>query len=253
MTHIDLLRHGETVGGNRYRGSIDDALTPPGWAAMRAALGEERGWNRIVSSPLRRCADFARDLAQRHGLPLDIDARLREIHFGDWEGKTASDLLAADPEAVTRFWNDPVNHPPPGAENLLAFQTRVLHAWHEIAAQHAGERLLIVTHGGPIRIILGQVNGLSVLESLRLEVPHAHLSRLESANAPSLARGPRLDPIGESANAPSLARGPRLDPIGESANAPSLARGPRLDPIGEVKVVTEGDDRPAFILLAQSS
>jgi hypothetical protein len=62
-----------------------------------------------------------------------------------------------------------------------------------------------------------------------------------------------LDPIGESANAPSLARGPRLDPIGESANAPSLARGPRLDPIGEVKVVTEGDDRPAFILLAQSS
>lgn len=87
VTRIDLLRHGETAGGSRYRGSIDDALTPLGWAAMRAALGEECGWNRIVSSPLRRCADFARDLARRHGLPLDIDARLREIHFGDWEGE----------------------------------------------------------------------------------------------------------------------------------------------------------------------
>lgn len=179
VTRIDLLRHGETAGGSRYRGSIDDALTPPGWAAMRAALGEECGWNRIVSSPLRRCADFARDLARRHGLPFAIDARLREIHFGDWEGKTASDLLAADPEAVTRFWNDPVNHPPPGAENLLAFQTRVLHAWDEIVAQHAGEYLLIVTHGGPIRIILGQAQGMSVPESLRLAIPHAHLSRLE--------------------------------------------------------------------------
>jgi FdhE protein len=55
----------------------------------------------------------------------------------------------------------------------------------------------------------------------------------EAADAPSLARGPRLDPIGEAADAPSLARGPRLDPIGEAADAPSLARGPRLDPIGE--------------------
>jgi len=183
-TRIDLLRHGETTGGNRYRGSIDDALTLPGWTAMRAALGKECGWNRIVSSPLRRCADFARDLAQRQALPLDIDARLREIHFGDWEGKTAPDLLAADPGAVTRFWNDPVNHPPPGAENLLAFQTRVLHAWHEIAARHAGEHLLIVTHGGPIRIILGQAQGMPVPESLRLEVPHAHLSRLEVKAVP---------------------------------------------------------------------
>jgi len=48
-----------------------------------------------------------------------------------------------------------------------------------------------------------------------------------------VARGPRLDPIGETATGPSLARGPRLDPIGETATGPSLARGPRLDPIGE--------------------
>jgi hypothetical protein len=58
----------------------------------------------------------------------------------------------------------------------------------------------------------------------------------ETANAPSLAHGPRLDPIGETANAPSLAHGPRLDPIGETANAPSLAHGPRLDPIGDIVI-----------------
>ena len=184
MTRIDLLRHGETEGGSRYRGSIDDPLTPRGWAAMRAALGEARDWNRIVSSPLRRCADFARDLAQRQGLPLAIDARLREIHFGEWEGKTASGLLAADPEAVTRFWNDPVNHPPPGAEDVRALEARVLLAWEELVARHAGERLLVVTHGGPLRIILGRVQGLSLAESLRLEVAHAQRFRMEARPEP---------------------------------------------------------------------
>ncbi|MEW6353639.1 MAG: Rne/Rng family ribonuclease [Pseudomonadota bacterium] len=61
-----------------------------------------------------------------------------------------------------------------------------------------------------------------------LPIPHH-----ESANGPSMARGPRLDPIAESANGPSVAHGPRLDPIAESANGPSVARGPRLDPIAE--------------------
>lgn len=184
VTRIDLLRHGETVGGGRYRGSIDDALTPQGWAAMSAALGKECGWDRIVSSPLRRCADFARNLALRHALPLEIDARLREIHFGAWEGKTTSDLLAADPEAVTRFWNDPVNYPPPGAEDVRALETRVLLVWEELVARHAGEQLLVVTHGGPLRIILGRVQGLSPTESLRLEVPHAQRFRIVVQHEP---------------------------------------------------------------------
>ncbi len=190
VTRIDLLRHGETVGGSRYRGSIDDALTPQGWMAMRATLGEERGWDCIVSSPLRRCADFTRDLAQRHALPLEIDVRLREIHFGDWEGKTVSDLLATDPEAVTRFWNDPVNYPPPGAEHVCDLEARVLLAWEELVGRCAGEQVLVVTHGGPMRIILGRVQGLSLAESLRLEVPHAHCSRLEARQVPEETHRP---------------------------------------------------------------
>ena len=146
---------------------------------MSAALGEECGWNRIVSSPLRRCADFARNLALRHALPLAIDARLREIHFGAWEGKTASDLLAADPDAVTHFWNDPVNHPPPGAEDVRALEARVLLAWEELIARHAGEQLLVMTHGGPLHIILGRAQRLSLTASLQLEVPHAQRFRIE--------------------------------------------------------------------------
>jgi len=198
VTRIDLLRHGETIGGSRYRGSIDDVLTPQGWAAMHASVDERDVWDRIVSSPLRRCADFARDLALRQTLPLEIDVRLREIHFGDWEGKTASELLAADPEALSRFWNDPVNHPPPGAEDVRALEARVLFALEELVRRYSGEQVLVVTHGGPLRIILGRVQKLTLAESLRLEVPHARCFRIETQSGSETARTDFVLRAGES-------------------------------------------------------
>lgn len=179
-TRIDLLRHGEAVGGYRYRGSLNDPLTPQGWVAMRAALGEQRDWNHIVSSPLLRCADFARNLAQRHSIPLHMDARLREIYFGEWEGKTATELLALDKDAVTRFWNDPVHYPPPGAEDVRDFQARVLRAWTDLLLNHRGEHVLVISHGGPMRIILGFVQNLPLLESLQIEVAHAQRFTVEA-------------------------------------------------------------------------
>ena len=179
ITRIDLMRHGEAVGGNRYRGSINDPLTPQGWVAMRAALGEQRDWDHIVSSPLLRCADFARNLAQRHSIPLHLDARLREIYFGEWEGKTATELLALDPDGVSRFWNDPLHYPPPGGEDVRDFQARVLRAWEELLVRHRGERLLVISHGGPLRILLGHVQKLSLLESLQQEVDLAERFNIE--------------------------------------------------------------------------
>ncbi len=67
VTTVDLLRHGEPEGGNKYRGALDDPLSELGWAQMRAATGDRCPWQAIVSSPLRRCAAFARELANRHG------------------------------------------------------------------------------------------------------------------------------------------------------------------------------------------
>ena len=148
--------------------------------AMRTSLGDQRNWDHLVSSPLLRCADFARNLAQRHSIPLQMDARLREIYFGEWEGKTATELLALDQDAVTRFWNDPVHNPPPGGEDVRDFQARVLRAWTDMLLHHRGENLLVITHGGPMRIILGHVQNLPLLESLQVEVAHAQRFFIEA-------------------------------------------------------------------------
>ena len=118
ITTIDLLRHGEPVGGRKYRGQTDDPLSEKGWQQMRDAVGEHRPWQHIVSSPLVRCQAFALELARKQSLPLSFDERFMEVQFGVWEGKTAAQLCADDPHVIERFKRDPLNQRPAGAEPL---------------------------------------------------------------------------------------------------------------------------------------
>src|SRR5512135_3739579 len=157
LTTIDLLRHGEPVGGQRFRGTIDDPLSELGWRQMEATAGALPAWQVVVSSPLRRCADFASALAGRHGVPLEREAGLREIGFGEWEGYTAKELMETSPEALTRFWSDPRGQTPPGGEPFADFAARVVAAWEGLLARHQGKQILLVCHGGVIRLILAHI------------------------------------------------------------------------------------------------
>lgn len=178
-TTIDLLRHGEPVGGRKYRGAgIDDPLSEKGWEQMRAAVGDHRPWDAIVTSPLSRCRAFAAELAARLGLPLAIEPRIRELGFGEWEGCTAEELLAHDPQRLQRFWQDPLSHTPPGAEPLTAFRARVLAAWEEWLGGHAGSHLLVITHAGVIRLLVSHVLDMPLDRLFRIQVPNAGLTRL---------------------------------------------------------------------------
>ena len=77
FTIVDLLRHGEPEGGQMFRGAVDDPLSLRGWEQMRAAVGDCRDWNTVITSPLIRCAAFARELAERLDRPLEIVDGLR--------------------------------------------------------------------------------------------------------------------------------------------------------------------------------
>lgn len=167
---VELLRHGETEGGVRYRGTLDDPLTPVGWEQMWTAVADVR-CDIVVSSPLSRCADFARAFAQRHALPLHIDERLREMDFGKWEGRTAAGLMQSEPDALMDFWRDPWSNSPPGGEALRHLQSRVLEALQDITAQR--RPALVVTHGGPIRMLLCRMLQHPPEQILELSVPHA--------------------------------------------------------------------------------
>jgi len=174
---IDLLRHGEVKGGSRFRGRTDDTLTDHGWSQLNSATKGRPAWGEIISSPAKRCAHFAEHLAKTHNTPCRQAEWLWEIDFGDWEGATATELATTDAEQLNAFWQDPLNQTPPGGEPFQQFQQRVLAGWHEVIQQTTKSGLLI-SHGGPIRIILAKALGMPPQNLMRLEVPHASLSRV---------------------------------------------------------------------------
>lgn len=184
VTTIDLLRHGECQGGEIYRGVTDVPLTERGWQQMEASLQAdvvhaERPWQRIVSSPLQRCRLFSEAKAQALGIPMISHAGFREMNFGDWEGRTIEAVHRDDAEAVTNFYKDPATVAPPGGESMQMVQGRLLAAWHEILAQHQGEHLLLVQHGGTIRILLAELLQMPLAAVTRLEIHYASLSRVQ--------------------------------------------------------------------------
>ncbi len=178
-TIIDLIRHGEPVGGRAYRGNnIDDPLSEKGWQQMREAVAEQCPWDHIITSPLVRCKAFADELAARHGLSVSIDERLREVGFGEWEGKTPDELQRERPEEYRAFYADPVNNRPPGAEDLDEFISRVTESYQYLCQHYAGKHVLVVAHAGVIRAVIAHVLHAKPIGLYRIKVENAGISRI---------------------------------------------------------------------------
>jgi len=173
LATIELLRHGDT-DQRSYRGQLDDALSELGWSQLREAV-QGRTWTRIVSSTLQRCARFAHELAHERGVPLDLDARLAEYHFGQWQGVPIETLAQEQGDALGRFWADPMAHPPPGGEAFAQFRARLSAAMDDVAMMASRERVLVVTHGGAIRLLRCIAERRGFGDMAGIDVPHASL------------------------------------------------------------------------------
>lgn len=177
-TIIDLLRHGEVEGGNYYRGQIDDPLTEEGWQQMQIAVADHKPWDAIVSSSLMRCSDFSKQLSNNHGLSLHVTDEFREINFGQWQGKTAKDLMDSEADNLKSYWQDPEKYTPPDAESVIDFRQRVNNAWQNILSEYTGKHILLVSHGGVMGMILSEILAIPVTHLLRLDIKHAALTRI---------------------------------------------------------------------------
>lgn len=178
-TIIDLIRHGEPVGGRAYRGhNIDDALSEKGWQQMWQAVGENRPWNKIISSPLSRCASFARALAEEQNHDLSIEENFKEVGFGSWEGLTPDQIKSDNLKEYEDFYRDPVNLRPPGAEPLNEFTSRVISSYEKCVAEHAGSHLLIVAHAGVIRAIIAHALLAPAAAMYKIKISNAGITRI---------------------------------------------------------------------------
>ena len=187
-TLVDLLRHGKPDPGHRYAGSLNDPLSAIGWRQMRGAVRTIAPWQNVATSPLQRCCEFATKLARDYRASIQVIDDLREIHFGDWEGKEVEELMLEDDTALQAFWKDPVNNTPPGGEPLVDFQARILSAWEQLLIDCRGQHTLLVCHSGVQRVIIGSVLDIPLQSLFSLETPYAGLSRVRIVDDPKHGR-----------------------------------------------------------------
>jgi len=189
-TQIDVIRHGEPVGGRRYRGhGVNDPLTEKGWQQMWGAVADCSDWQHIASSPLSRCLDFAQQLSKKLKIGYSVDDRLKEVGFGTWEGLTPDEIIANDIDALKQFYKDPIRNRPEGAEPLASFSSRVWDAYEDISRKHVNEKVLIVGHAGVIRAITANILGMDlnhVYSNLKIEYGGIVTSIIEDEEEPMI-------------------------------------------------------------------
>lgn len=161
--HIFLVRHGQVAGAAALYGKTDVALSLAGHSALTRQFERIRPVTRIVSSPLKRCLQFSQQVSRQDALPLSIEAGFRECDFGRWDGVPFDDIPADSWNELEAFWQAPSEYHFTDAEPLAVMEARVVAAWQllleTVRNESEPQRIVVVTHGGVIRLILASVLG----------------------------------------------------------------------------------------------
>jgi len=182
-TRIYLVRHGEVEGHEqkRYNGQADVALTPKGQAqyGMLQMRLQKKNISAVYTSDLKRCSEGAKLLAASHGLEENLREELRELHIGEWEGLTWQELQRRYPQEWQARLDDIVNYQVPGGESLAELAARINPCIAQIVAEHPGEEVVVVAHGGVNRVILLEAIGAPLARLFHIEQDYGCLNAID--------------------------------------------------------------------------
>lgn len=188
-TRLFLVRHGETMANREYRyiGTRDDPLSTLGQtqaiqiAEALAVLPVEA----VYSSPLQRTYVTALPIAARHSLEVQQVDDLRECDFGTWEGLSRAEVIERSPEDGQRLreWERNASIAPPGGESFEALQQRVCAAVEYLAHAHPDQAIVLVSHVGPIKVLLSAALGTPISSTFRIFLDPATISVVDWRDA----------------------------------------------------------------------
>ena len=176
-----LVRHGETDWNlaQRFQGHSDVPLNQVGLQQAQAL--KDRLSDEIItsfySSDLERAHETAKIIANRK-IDLQSDARLREVHFGDWEGLTYYEIQKKYPGQLAAWEQDVYKVAPPNGETLEALASHTQSFLNDLLLNHKDETILIVAHGGVIRVLICLALNLPATMHWQFQVAPASLSEI---------------------------------------------------------------------------
>ncbi len=180
MTRVILIRHGETLWNRegRMQGQSDSPLSATGerQAQLLAQRLRTMEFGVLYSSDLGRAHRTASSIAGETGHEVVVDARLRERHFGIFEGLTSAEIADRHPQEYPRFTSRDPDYAIPGGESARAFRERCLACLSEIAQRHAGDVVVAVSHGLVLDMIYRAALGLDLSQPRGLPLLNASLN-----------------------------------------------------------------------------
>lgn len=186
MGRFIIVRHGQTKGTEtqRYYGRTDMPLTKTGVDQIGRVRKNLNGCpvDYIYTSPLRRCMQTAEILRWGRYVPIEISRNIVEIDFGSWEGLTIPQMKKRNPKRFNNWLYDFTNFKMPNGESVRDMIKRVEKFWRNIIDMHNEGTILIVTHGGPAKVIIMNVLGLPMKNFWHLHVGTGSVSVIESFN-----------------------------------------------------------------------
>lgn len=184
-TRLILIRHGETDWNveKRYQGQEDPPLNGRGrdQALFLAEALSAIPLDVLYSSPLARARETAQIITEQLGIPLHFEARLKEIHLGEWGGKLSAEVAAQDPDRHLRWEADAWSVTPPGGESLFQVRERVHAAADEIVRRHEGRTIGLVAHRIPLGLLRIRYGNLDPSLLRKMYLPNAGWEEVEPA------------------------------------------------------------------------
>ena len=182
-SRICMVRHGETAWNaeGRVQGQTDVPLSAVGEAQARAVGAALAGgrFAALYASDLARVRQTAAPAAAALGLELRLEPRLRERHYGKFETLTYAEAREQLPEDYARFRAKELDYDFGSGESLRDFHRRALDCVAGIAARHAGEAVLVFTHGGVLEMVRRHALGRGLQSARDFEIPNAALNWVE--------------------------------------------------------------------------
>ena len=183
MLHLLLVRHGETSWNveHRLQGQRADLpLTDRGRTQAAAIAHCLKSWtiDAVYSSDACRARQTAQSICDARALSAVETPSLRELDFGDWEGLTHGQARADDPVRARAWEQNPLDWAPPGGESLANLACRMQSFVEGLLGEHADRTALLVSHGGPLRVLLATSLGLAPTDYWRLRIAPGSLSEL---------------------------------------------------------------------------
>ncbi len=183
-TTLLLCRHGSTdfPVDRIYCDEVEDPPLNEAGRAQAEALARglaDLGCAKVYASPIRRTLETAEAVARQLGCAVDTVPELVERRFGAWEGLTFSELQRQDPDGYAAWKADQAGYAPPGGETAYDLARRVRPAIAALLERHRGERIVVVTHVGPIRVYLATLLGMPLERYRWLTIDYAAATRVD--------------------------------------------------------------------------